>query len=131
MCLSQRISPQLALRTSPGRAAVSTWNSNARLISKLAVDFLTCAIAQPTCSYGRALWCFCSRLKAGKTLSSALPAGLSIRWPWVTAQSITASMRCLTRLAVSFLTVQMGSSIAKTSDDVISSTAFLPIRGKA
>ena len=37
--LSRRISPQLALRTSPGRAAVSTRNSNASLVRQVGGGF--------------------------------------------------------------------------------------------
>ena len=46
-------------------------------------------------------------------------------------QSIIVSIRCLTLAAVSDFVVQMGSSTASTSAEVISSTYAFPMTGKA
>ena len=127
---ARSISSQVALRTSPERAAVSTRNSNASFDDSLTPALpRTFAMHSATSSYGSAGICRRFTPLRGSAASITMPAGSSVRWPWATAHRQIAEMRCLTRRAVSRFSFQMGSSTAMTWPGVISDTGSAPRLG--
>ena len=97
----------------------------------LASHSRTRASAARTSACGSARWWRCTAAVLGSAAEIASPAGLSGRSPCATAHFITAPMRCRTRLAVTLLVDQMGSSTAMTSALVTASTVLAPSRGSA
>ena len=127
---SRSISSQVALRTSPERAAVSTRNSNANFDDSLTrVPARTFTIQFATSSYGSVGICRRFNPLRGSAVLIITLAGSFVRWPWAAAQRQIAEMRCFTRRAVSRFSLQIGLRTAMTWPGVISDTGSAPRLG--
>ena len=98
---SRSISPHVANRTSPDRAAVNVRNSKASRVLMPAPDDRTAARVPATSPYGSARWWRGPPLPLlrGSAAVRISPAGLSSRWPSAIAHFMTVPIRCRTRRA--------------------------------
>ncbi len=128
------ISPHVAPRTSPERAAVSVKNSRARAAIPSRWD--RSRHQRDTSTKARAGWLPPRAILAGLgSASERLPfqrAGLSpVLCPATVAQDRTFSILPRRRDAVSVLSRHIGSSVRNTSCTVMSATSLLPSTGVA